>query len=112
MNGPYIDPKDLQPDTSNTNKDSGSGDELEALLLRISLDTGFYEDATFTTIDPGAIAALSAYTQRQVIIELAKLTNHDNYVMHEHLGQVVRVPTIEARIAVLTQQLNDLEGEL
>lgn len=94
---------------SPTNKDSGSGEELKDILFDLAADAIL--NSTLATGDTGvdkALAAISAYTQRQVLqgriseIELLIST----YI---HWGW--STTHLKDRLATLQQELDGIRGE-
>jgi hypothetical protein len=95
-----------------TNKDSGSGEELDRIFYTHiglhEIDTKLPSYGKSPTVKakkivgwPEAKAALAAYTQRQALLKAIDELEHAD----EYGG-------ISARVATLTQQLNDItEGK-
>jgi hypothetical protein len=108
-----------------TNKDSGSGEELEKILYTFQVDSSPYLAQTSQQLlgsKDKALAAIRAFTQRQVLqgqieelqeVKSMALTNfkntdnNDMYVLSEYCKY--RITNLKHE---LTQELNDVtEGE-
>jgi hypothetical protein len=92
-----------------TNKNSGSGEELEKILYTFQVDSSPYLAQTSQQLlgsKAKALAAIRAYTQRQVLqARIDELETAWGKYAPGNLGNGY----MAKRVATLTQQLKDME---
>jgi hypothetical protein len=116
MNGPYIDPKDLQPDTSNTNKDSGSGEDESPKAIFEEVRTFLREEFNVRLDTSKAEAAIYSWSQRQTlqaqlqaIDKVFQMSPGKSFNQWKPTDAFRFYERLKAYEQELTQQLNDME---